>query len=70
MTQAVSVTQLRAKYGELTRRVAVGKERIVVLRRGKPLGVLIPLEDLRRLEAAAASAEPSGVSESENPATS
>ncbi len=46
----VTATRARDEFGETLNRVAYGKERIVLSRRGKPLAALIPLEDLARLE--------------------
>jgi prevent-host-death family protein len=47
---AVSATEARDAFGETLNRVAYGKERVVLSRRGKPLAALIPLEDLELLE--------------------
>lgn len=47
---AVSATEARDAFGETLSRVAYGKERVVLSRRGKPLAALIPLEDLELLE--------------------
>ena len=41
---------VKARLSELVGRVAYGRERIVVLRRGRPMAALVSVEDLRRLE--------------------
>lgn len=46
----LSATEARDGLGETLNRVAYGKERVVVSRRGKPIAVLVPLEDLALLE--------------------
>jgi prevent-host-death family protein len=47
---SVDTVQLRAQLSEVVNRVAYGKERLVLKRRGKGLAVLVPLEDAKRLE--------------------
>ena len=42
--------KLREDFSETVNRVAYGRERIIVHRRGKDLAALIPVEDLRVLE--------------------
>ena len=46
----ITATEARDAFGETLNRVAYGKERIVLSRRGKPLAALVPLEDLALLE--------------------
>ncbi|MCI0585502.1 MAG: type II toxin-antitoxin system Phd/YefM family antitoxin [Planctomycetes bacterium] len=46
----LTVTDARANLAEALNRVAYGKERLVVRRRGKDLAAMIPVEDLRLLE--------------------
>jgi prevent-host-death family protein len=46
-------------FGDALNRVAYGHERILVLRRGKPVAAIVTLEDLKHLEAAETVAEPS-----------
>jgi prevent-host-death family protein len=43
--------KVRQDFSETVNRVAYGRERIVLHRRGKDLAALIPLEDLALLEA-------------------
>jgi prevent-host-death family protein len=47
----LSFTAARQGFAEAINRSAYGKERIVVKRREKPLVAIIPIEDLRLLEA-------------------
>lgn len=46
----IKTDQARNEFGTVVNRVAFGKERIVLERRGKALAALIPMEDLRLLE--------------------
>jgi prevent-host-death family protein len=48
---AISATEVRSNFSEILGRVAYGKERVTIERRGRPLAVLLPIEDLARLEA-------------------
>ena len=48
---AVTAANARDNLSELINRAAFGKERVVLTRRGKALAVLVPVEDMRRLEA-------------------
>ena len=47
----VSTTEARDTFAELVGRVAYGKERVVITRNGKRQAVVVPVEDLDRLEA-------------------
>ena len=49
----LSTVEARDHFSELLNRVAYGKERIILMRRGKALVAVIPVEDLRRLESVA-----------------
>jgi prevent-host-death family protein len=49
--ETVSVVEARRMLSELLGRVAYGRERVVVERKGKPMAALVSIEDLRRLEA-------------------
>ena len=44
-------TAARAAFSELTNKVAYGKERVVISRKGKRLVAIVPIEDLEFLEA-------------------
>jgi prevent-host-death family protein len=44
-------SQARASFSELTSKVAYGKERVVISRKGKRLVAVVPIEDLELLEA-------------------
>ena len=47
----VSTVQARDQFSEVINRVAYGKERVVLTRRGKDLVGVVPIEDIRLLEA-------------------
>jgi len=50
MTVSFDTSHVKARLSEPVGRVAYGHERIVVLRRGKPMAALVSVEDLHRLE--------------------
>ncbi len=50
MTLTVDTSQVKAQFSEFIGRVTFGRERVLVLRRGKPVAALVTVEDLRRLE--------------------
>jgi prevent-host-death family protein len=47
---SINISQARAEFPEILNRVAYGKERIGISRRGKPLAAVVPIEDLHLLE--------------------
>jgi prevent-host-death family protein len=47
-----SASEAREQLPELMNRVAYGKERIILTRRDKKIAAIIPIEDLKALEAA------------------
>lgn len=47
----ISTVQAREQFSDVINRAAYGKERIVLTRRGKDLVALVPIEDVRTLEA-------------------
>ena len=51
MLSSISTVEIKTHLSSWLNRVAFKKERLVVLRRGKPVAALVSLEDLRRLEA-------------------
>ena len=51
-----SASWARNNFAEVLSRAAYGKERITIERRGRPLAVLVPVEDLELLEGTAAEA--------------
>ncbi len=57
----ISATEARSNFSEVLGRIAYGKERVTIERRGRPLAVLLPIEELARLEARAAEG-PAGAS--------
>ncbi|MEO7909104.1 MAG: type II toxin-antitoxin system Phd/YefM family antitoxin [Roseiflexaceae bacterium] len=55
MTKSFSTADIKARLSEMIGKVVYGHERLVVLRRGKPVAAIVSLQDLRRLEALDAS---------------
>ena len=51
MAVSCDTSHVKAHLSEFIGRVAYGRERLLVLRRGKPVAALVSVEDLRRLEA-------------------
>jgi prevent-host-death family protein len=51
MAVSSDTSRVKARLSEFIGRVAYGHERLLVLRRGKPVAALVSVEDLRRLEA-------------------
>ena len=51
MARSFNTADVKARLSELISRVAYGHERLIVLRRGKPVAALVSFEDLSRLEA-------------------
>ena len=51
MTKSFSTADIKARLSEMIGKVIYGHERLVVLRRGKPVAALVSLQDLQRLEA-------------------
>ncbi len=47
----LSISEARDDFAELVNRVAYGRERVRLARRGRDVAVLVPMEDLRLLEA-------------------
>lgn len=50
MTLTADTSQIKAQLSEFIGRVAYGRERVLVLRHGKPVAAMVSVEDLRRLE--------------------
>ena len=48
---SISIVHIRAHLSESLNRVAYGGERVTLERHGKPVAVLVSMEDLRKLEA-------------------
>ena len=46
----VSVSEARETFAELVNRAAYGHERIRVVRRGRPVAAIVPIEDVELLE--------------------
>jgi prevent-host-death family protein len=47
----VSIVEVKDRLADLLNRVAYGGERVVLRRRGKPVAVLVSMEDLHALQA-------------------
>ncbi len=50
MTATYATAEAKARLSELVNRVVYGDERVVIMRRGKPVAALVSVEDLHRLE--------------------
>ena len=46
----VGIAEMKRDISAIVNRVAFGRERLIVLRRGKPVAALVSVDDLRRLE--------------------
>jgi prevent-host-death family protein len=46
----VSISEARETFAELVNRAAYGHERIRVVRRGRPVAAIVPIEDVELLE--------------------
>ncbi|HUL29159.1 MAG TPA: type II toxin-antitoxin system Phd/YefM family antitoxin [Thermodesulfobacteriota bacterium] len=49
--RTLSTVEARGNFSDLVNRSAYGKERVVLTRRGKGVAAVVPIEDLRLLEA-------------------
>ncbi|MBA3308231.1 MAG: type II toxin-antitoxin system Phd/YefM family antitoxin [Chloroflexi bacterium] len=49
-TKAISVTDARDDFAELVNRVAYGKDRVIISRRGRKLAAIVPVSDVALLE--------------------
>lgn len=47
----LSAAKVRSEFAEVINRVAFGKERVGINRRGKVVAVMVPIEDLEIIEA-------------------
>ena len=47
----MTAVEARDRFSDLLNRAAYGKERVILTRRGKELVAVVPLEDLKLLEA-------------------
>jgi prevent-host-death family protein len=50
MTTTMTTVDAKEKFTDLLNHVAHTKERVIIVRRGKEIAALVPLEDLRFLE--------------------
>ena len=46
----VGVSEAREQFAELVNRVAYKQERVLLLRRGRPIAAIVPIEDVAYLE--------------------
>jgi prevent-host-death family protein len=46
----ISTVEARDQFADVVNRVAYGKERVILTRRGKELVAVVPIEDVRLLE--------------------
>lgn len=51
MSDTVALAELRGHLGDIINRSCHGKDRITITRNGKPAAAIIPIEDLKYLEA-------------------
>jgi prevent-host-death family protein len=51
MADSITVSEARQDFAEVVNRVAYGKERVTVVRRGRDLVAIVPMSDVRLLEA-------------------
>ena len=49
--QAVSTVDARERLSDVINRAAYGGERVVLMRRGRALAAIVPMQDVERLEA-------------------
>jgi prevent-host-death family protein len=51
VVERMTTSEAREQFSEIINRAAYGKERVVLSRRGKALVAVVPIEDVRLLEA-------------------
>lgn len=51
MANTISVSEARQDFADVVNRVAYGKERVTVVRRGRDLVAIVPMSDVLLLEA-------------------
>jgi prevent-host-death family protein len=51
MASMLSVAEAKTRFSELVNRASYGRERFLIRRRGKPVGAIVSVEDLAKLEA-------------------
>ena len=49
--EPLSTAAARDSFARVVNRAAYGKERVVLTRRGKPLAAVVPIEDVKQLDA-------------------
>ena len=53
MTQTITTIDVRLKLGDILNRVALRHDQFIVVRKGKPLAAMVPVEKLAKMEKAA-----------------
>jgi prevent-host-death family protein len=51
LVKTVTTVAARAQFSEIVNRAAFGKERVALTRRGKEIVAVVPIEDMKLLEA-------------------
>ena len=46
----IGVSEARETFAELVNRVAYGRERVLVARRGRPIAAIVPIDDVEFIE--------------------
>jgi prevent-host-death family protein len=49
--KSISIADARDQFADVLNRAAYGKERVVLARRGKPVAAIVPIDDIKALEA-------------------
>ena len=50
MPHKITTTEARSNFSEIVNRVAYGKERVLINRRGKPIVAVVSMDDIKLLE--------------------
>ena len=53
MTQTITTIDVRLKLGDILNRVALRHDQFIVVRKGKPMAAMVPVEKLAKMEKAA-----------------
>jgi prevent-host-death family protein len=48
---SISIIEARKRFDDVVNRAAYGKERVLLTRRGRPLAAVVPVEDVKVLQA-------------------
>ena len=63
MTREINIVEAKSKLSEIIRRTAYGGERFIVKRRGKPVGAIVSIGDLWRIESMGEDEQRGGLAE-------